>query len=108
MATPPPNALGLAPSAPSHPPFHFDSRRTRIDWRLLHSVDIAQVQARTDLNALDRVVDLVAHGDLEGEDVRNLSEVNFLKIFRLAQMMVEYLLHVQEALKTEKDFYQVQ
>jgi zinc finger protein DZIP1 len=94
---------GLVP----HPPFYFDSRRVRIDWRLLHSLDLGQIQIRTDLDALSRVLDLIAYGDLEAEDVRNLSETNFLKIFRLAQMIVEYLLYVQTSLNRESKYYQV-
>lgn len=94
---------GLVP----HPPFYFDSRRVRIDWRLLHSLDLGTIQSRTDLDALSRVLDLIAYGDLEAEDVRNLSETNFLKIFRLAQMIVEYLLYVQGSLDRESKHYQV-
>jgi hypothetical protein len=49
----------------------------------------------TDLDALERVAPCIAWGDLEADDPRALSETNFLKIFRLAQLLVEYLLHVQ-------------
>ena len=40
----------------------------------------------------------VAFGDLEAEDSRNLTEVNFMRIFRLGQLTAEYLLHVQDRL----------
>ncbi|KAK9806976.1 hypothetical protein WJX72_009222 [[Myrmecia] bisecta] len=81
--------------------FHFDSRRTRIDWRILHGVDIDRVVRDTDLDALDRVVSIIAFGDIEAEDTRNLTELNFVKIFRLGQLTVEYLLHVQDRLAYE-------
>lgn len=32
--------------APSFPPFKFEPRRARIDWRLLHGVDINSIVSR--------------------------------------------------------------
>ncbi|MEW5312297.1 MAG: hypothetical protein WDW38_003941 [Sanguina aurantia] len=84
--------------APSFPPFRFDAKRVRIDWRVLHAVDINQLVRDVDLDVLERVVGVVAYGDIEAEDTRHLSELNFIKVFRLSQLMVEYLLYVQECL----------
>ena len=50
---------------------------------------------------LERVVGVVAFGDLEGEDTCNLTDLNFLRIFRLSQLTAEYLLHVQDKLAQE-------
>ena len=56
----------------------------------------ARAQVRdTDIDALERAAACIAWGDLEAEDPRQLSEANFVKAFRLAQLLVEYLLHVQ-------------
>ena len=57
----------------------------------------AQVR-ETDIETLERCVGAVAFGDLEAEDSRNLTEVNFMRIFRLGQLTAEYLLHVQDRL----------
>jgi zinc finger protein DZIP1 len=57
---------------------------------LLH----AQVRD-VDLDTLERVAACITWGDLEAEDTRHLSEANFTKIFRLAQLLAEYLLYVQ-------------
>jgi len=35
------------------------------------------------------VLDTVAFGDIQGEDIRHFTEANFVKIFRLAQLMVQ-------------------
>ncbi len=60
------------------------------------------VQIRdTDLDMLERVVGIVAFGDLDGEDTCNLTDLNFLRIFRLSQLTAEYLLHVQDHLAQE-------
>ena len=52
----------------------------------------------TDIDALERVLDVVAFGDIEAEDARNLTPHNFIKLFRIAQLTVEYLLFVQDRL----------
>lgn len=60
------------------------------------------LQARsTDIDALERVLDVMAFGDIEAEDARNLTPLNFIKLFRLAQLTVEYLLFVQDRLAAD-------
>ena len=55
----------------------------------------------TDIDTLERVLDVVAFGDIEAEDARNLTPLNFIKLFRLAQLTVEYLLFVQDRLAAD-------
>ena len=44
---------------------------------------------------------MVAFGSIEAEDARNLTPLNFIKLFRLAQLTVEYLLFVQDRLAAD-------
>ncbi|KAG2493967.1 hypothetical protein HYH03_007896 [Edaphochlamys debaryana] len=92
--------------APTFPPFKFEPRRSRIDWRLLHGVDINSMVRDVDLDTLEKIVNIVAFGDIEAEDTRHLTELNFIKIFRLAQMMIEYLLYVQDCLQNSNAWLQ--
>lgn len=41
-----------------------------------------------DLDALESVIDTITFADIQGEDTRNFSEANLIKVFRLAQLMV--------------------
>lgn len=59
-----------------------------------------------DLDTLEKIVNIVAFGDIEAEDTRHLTELNFIKIFRLSQMMIEYLLYVQECLQSSNGWLQ--
>lgn len=43
----------------------------------------------SDTDTLEKVMDTIAFGDIHGEDARNITEGNFTKIFRLAQLMVQ-------------------
>ncbi|KAJ7566943.1 hypothetical protein O6H91_02G124700 [Diphasiastrum complanatum] len=82
--------------------FVFQRPRTRIDWRSLHAVDVEQIFRETDIHKLESILETIAFGDVLGEDTRNFTEQNFLKLFRLSQLMIEYLLHVQETLASDK------
>jgi hypothetical protein len=41
-----------------------------------------------DIDTLESILDTIAFGDIEAEDTRNFTEFNFVKIFRLSQLMV--------------------
>ncbi|CAK9206371.1 unnamed protein product [Sphagnum troendelagicum] len=82
--------------------FVFQKRLSRIDWRTIHAIDVDQVIRDIDIDTLETVLDTIAFGDIQGEDTRNFTEANFVKLFRLSQLMVEYLLHVQELLAIHK------
>jgi hypothetical protein len=87
--------------AVASPAFRFRAPRALIDWRALHAVDVGGVVRDTDIDALEGVLDVVAFGDIEAEDTRNLTPFNFIKLFRVAQLTVDYLLHVQDRLAAD-------
>jgi zinc finger protein DZIP1 len=51
-------------------------------------------------------VGVVAFGDLDAEDPYTLSDTGFRKVFRLAQLVVEYLLYVQDTLQASNAWLQ--
>lgn len=143
-------AAGFSSTAPlqlQYPPFRFEQRRMRIDWRLLHGVDVNKLvsgircthscvqggdlhdacvrfrgiaaittiqhslatamstppwplQIRdTDLDALEQLVSCITWGDLEAEGPGQVDPSSTAKLFRLAQLLLEYLLYVQDNLQ---------
>ncbi len=65
-----------------------------------------QIQ-ETDIDTLERCCAAMAYGDLEAESPHSLTETNFLRLFRLAQLAVEYLLHIQDRLVWETGLLKV-
>lgn len=53
------------------------------------------------MDALDQIVGHLCHADLASEDPYHLNSANFLKLFRLAQLALEYLLFVQDTLSND-------
>ena len=58
-------------------------------------------ESEGDLDALEACAGAVAWGDLAAEAPGALSELSLRRLFRLAQLTCEYLLHVQDCLVWE-------
>ena len=88
-------------SSTTIPPFKFRQRRESVDWRRVSAVDVDLVASELDFLTLQEHVQGVTFCSVEGERCpRCQSPVDpaLLKLFRLAQLTVEYLLHSQEVL----------
>ena len=83
--------------------FEFRGRtgRERVDWRLLAAVDPDAVTRDSDLDALQAVIENLTFADVQGEGVRTLGDANLVKLARLSQLCLEYLLHCQESLEQQ-------
>ena len=55
-----------------------------------------------DVDCLQRNLTNLTFCDIESEDLSD-TDPNFIKLFRLAQLMLEYVLHSQDFLTSEKD-----
>ncbi|XP_036426378.1 zinc finger protein Dzip1 isoform X2 [Colossoma macropomum] len=82
-------------------PFKFRARRESVDWRRINAVDVERVACELDFQTLQDHITAVTFCNVEGERCpRCQSQVDpaLLKLFRLAQLTVEYLLHSQDCL----------
>ncbi|KAL2912149.1 hypothetical protein HK105_208350 [Polyrhizophydium stewartii] len=103
--------------------FFFRRRRERLNWRMLAAIDPDQVMKdvrsvpcrlaacgrmtadstdQVDIESLQEVMENVTFCDIEAEDVRYI-DPNFIKLFQLAQLIIEFLLHSQEYLVDQRD-----
>ncbi|XP_039601329.1 zinc finger protein Dzip1 isoform X1 [Polypterus senegalus] len=83
------------------PAFKFRSRREGVDYRRINSIDVDRVASELDLNTLQDNIMCVTFCNMDGEKCaycHNPVDSVLLKLFRLAQLMLEYLLHSQEYL----------
>ncbi|KAJ3289743.1 Zinc finger protein dzip1, partial [Borealophlyctis nickersoniae] len=58
---------------------------------------VAELLGQVDIGALQDVMENLTFCDIEAEDLRYV-DPNFMKLFQLAQLMIEYLLHSQDFL----------
>ncbi|XP_035249874.1 zinc finger protein Dzip1 isoform X1 [Anguilla anguilla] len=101
------SSSGLAPGAsamsgaPPVPVFKFRPRRESVDWRRISAVDVDRVASELDFQTLQEHVMGVTFCSVEHErcpHCQNPVDPVLLKLFRLAQLTVEYLLHSQDYL----------
>jgi hypothetical protein len=80
--------------------FFFQQRRGKLDMRSLARVDIERVIEECDVGTLQVHLENLTFSDLTTDDMVSYTDEHFLKLFRLSQLTIEYLLNVQNALLT--------
>ena len=82
-------------------PFSFiHSRTAKLDWRPLSSLDLDRVEREVDLDALESHLEGIAFGALGAEEMRWLDDEAIRKLYRVMQMIIQYLLYVRLSLCT--------
>ncbi|XP_021251711.1 zinc finger protein DZIP1L isoform X7 [Numida meleagris] len=81
--------------------FRFQPRHVSVDWHRLGAVDVEQVAQEGDVAALQEHITDITFCNLAGEKCphcRQPADPMLLKVLRLAQLSIEYLLHCQQRL----------
>ncbi|XP_050996334.1 cilium assembly protein DZIP1L [Acomys russatus] len=92
---------GPLSGAYSLPTFKFQPRRESIDWRRISAVDVDRVARELDVATLQENIAGVTFCNLDREvcnHCRQPVDPVLLKVLRLAQLIIEYLLHCQDCL----------
>ncbi|NWY57198.1 DZI1L protein, partial [Chionis minor] len=106
---PQPAAAGMPGASPGItipadiPAFRFQPRRVSVDWRRFSALDVEQVAREVDVAALQEHIAGVTFCNLDGERCPRCGQPAdpvLLKVLRMAQLSIEYLLHCQEQLAT--------
>ena len=85
-------------AAAAPPAFRFQQRHGKLDWRSLSQLDLDKVQRDVDIDTLERHLQGVAFANVTQEDLHWFTESSVAQLLRMLQMVVEYLLYVQEHL----------
>ena len=72
--------------------FRFMARNVSIDWRSVSLIDIDRIAQTMDIAALQEHMELVTFANLD--EIFDLDPL-FVKLFKVAQYTIEYLLHSQ-------------
>ena len=86
--------------ATNQQPFYFQQRRGRIDIRSVSQIDIDRIVRDVDIDLLQTHLENLTFCELKESDLRYLTDPQIIKLFQTSQMMIEYLLYVQEQLTT--------
>ncbi|CAH8678676.1 Zinc finger protein dzip1 [Schistosoma haematobium] len=85
------------------PPILFRKRTEKIDWKRLASIDVNRITKDVDIESLQEILSSVTFCDITNEIDTRYVDNNLIKLFQLAQLLVEYLLYSQDYLTTTID-----
>lgn len=57
------------------------------------NVDLDRVTRELDLQTLESLLNNITYANLDTEDLNRIGDTQFTKLFRIAQMTIEYLLY---------------
>jgi hypothetical protein len=78
--------------------FHFRQRKGSPNLRRLDSIDLERLVREVDVEILQQNVEELAFCDLNEDYMHFLTDRQVVKLFRLSQLMMEYLLYSQNRL----------
>ncbi|XP_072767864.1 uncharacterized protein Dzip1 [Anoplolepis gracilipes] len=78
--------------------FNMHGSRVRVDWNRISAIDIDRLIRERDFLTIDENINNVVDYSLESEYDVKILDSNFVKLFRLAQLSVEYLLYCKQYL----------
>ncbi|XP_011882339.1 PREDICTED: zinc finger protein DZIP1L [Vollenhovia emeryi] len=78
--------------------FNMHGSRVRVDWNRIGAIDIDRVVRERDFSTIDQNINNVIDYCLESEYDVKILDPSFVKLFRLAQLSVEYLLYCKQYL----------
>eukprot|EP00466_Bigelowiella_natans_P008461 jgi/Bigna1/136618/aug1.35_g11326 len=80
------------------PRFQFHARKDPINWEALETLNLAAIVQSGDVNALSCQIDNAAFSCVTKEDLKQVNPGRVLGLIRYLQILVEYLLKVQNHL----------
>lgn len=77
--------------------FSFQRRTMQLNWPALLHLDLNTIIQTVDLNALHSQLESLTFADIGEADLAYFTDANFLHLFRLAQLVLEYTLFAWKA-----------
>ena len=74
---------------------NFSSTFSHIDWKIFASVNLEELVQSYDLNILNKLLPYIVFCNIENEFTERIEPI-FLKLYRVAQIMIEYFIHSQQ------------
>ena len=57
------------------------------------NADVDKISEQVDLRQLESLLQNITYANLDRDDMERLGDENFIKLFRLSQMSIEYLMY---------------
>jgi hypothetical protein len=78
--------------------FFFQQRRGHLNLRSLAAINVDKLVREVDVDTLQVHIENITFCNLREEDLRYLTDPQIVKLFRVSQLSLEYLLYSQDKL----------
>jgi hypothetical protein len=78
--------------------FFFQQRRGHLNLRSIAGLNLEKLVREVDVDLLQIHIENITFCNLREEDLRYLTDPQIVKLFRISQLMLEYLLYSQDKL----------
>lgn len=78
--------------------FFFQQRTLPLNLRKLSQLDLDRLVRDVDVDCLQQYIEQIAFCSLREEELKYVTDQQVLKLFRVAQLIIEYLLYSQDRL----------
>jgi len=75
------------------PNFSFQEKKSKLNWQAVEQLDLARIVKDMDLETLESHLSNLTFSTLEREDLKRFEEKEVIKLFKLGQLTIEYLLY---------------
>lgn len=75
--------------------FSFRQRFGKINWDQIYNLDLDSILSTGDIESLQPIIENLTYSTLDREDLERIHNSNVVKVFKLSQLAVEYLMSVQ-------------
>lgn len=87
----------------------FKQRFGKINWDQVMGIDLEAIINQGDIESLQSTLENLTYSVLDREDLLRIKDSNVVKVFKLSQLAIEYLISIHSQLDTSgKDFIQKQ
>ncbi|CAF0967731.1 unnamed protein product [Adineta steineri] len=93
--------LNNSPQQPVPRSFVFNKRNEKIDWRRIAAVDVERVARELDFQVLQDNIEHITLCNIDLEVDSRAMDPNFLKLYKMAQLTIEYLLLCQDQITSQ-------
>jgi hypothetical protein len=76
--------------------FFFQQRRGNLDLRGISNIDLEKLVREVDVDSLQMHIENITFCNLREDDLRYLTDPQVIKLFKISQLMIEYLLYSQD------------
>lgn len=76
--------------------FFFKQRRGHLDLRVISSIDLEKLVREVDIDSLQIHIENLTFCNMREEDLRYLTDPQVIKLFKISQLIIEYLLYSQD------------